>query len=130
MGTLRPQLVSKTMEKMLIKVSIFLLFNTGLVFTLRCLSCGNNPECASGHAPGTTISCEEVPGQDSYCYVYIRDDSRIMKGCLEYGGVKPDIMTSVWPEDMKCITVEDGESKGVPNGHGCKCLAGDCNVDL
>ena len=58
------------------------------------------------------MSCEEVPGQDSYCYVYIRDDYRIMKGCLEYGGVKPDIMTSVWPEDMKCITVEDGESKG------------------
>ena len=53
-----------------------------------------------------------MPGQDSYCYVYIRDDYRIMKGCLEYGGVKPDIMTSVWPEDMKCITVEDGESKG------------------
>merc|ERR1712110_693137 len=77
-----------------------------------------------------TVSCEEVPGQDSYCYVYIRDDYRVMKGCLEYGGQKPDIMTSVWPEDMKCITVLDGESKGVPNGHGCKCLADNCNFDL
>ena len=58
------------------------------------------------------VSCDEVPGQDSYCYVYIKEDNTMMKGCLEYGAEKPDIMTSVWPEEMKCITVLDGDSKG------------------
>ena len=76
------------------------------------MSCGNNPECASGHAPGTTVSCAEVEGQDSYCFVYIKEDNSIMKGCLEYGAEGANIMTSVWPEEMKCITVLDGESKG------------------
>ena len=78
----------------------------------QCLSCANNPECASDHAPGTMVSCAEVAGQDSYCYVYIQEDNTVMKGCLEYGAERPDIMTSVWPEDMKCVTVLDGESKG------------------
>ena len=63
------------------------------------------------------VSCDEVPGQDSYCYVYIKEDNTMMKGCLEYGAVKPDIMTSVWPEGMKCITVLDGESKGGRESH-------------
>ena len=94
------------------------------------------------------MSCSEVEGEDSYCYVYIMEDNTMKKGCLEYGAENPDIMTSVWPEGMKCITVLDGESKGtharkldadislsspvpgVPNGHGCKCLAQNCNLDL
>ena len=116
------------------------------MISCQCLSCANNPECASGHAQGTMVSCDEVPGQDSYCYVYIKEDNTMMKGCLEYGAEKPDIMTSVWPEEMKCITVLDGDSKGerelhkhintfcadigVSNGHGCKCLADICNPDL
>ena len=89
-----------------------------IMISHQCLSCANNPECAAGHAPGTTVSCSEVEGEDSYCYVYIMEDNTMMKGCLEYGAEDPDIMTSVWPEGMKCITVLDGESKGAQRMRG------------
>ena len=60
----------------------------------------------------------QVEGEDSYCYVYIMEDNTMRKGCLEYGAEDPDIMTSVWPEGMKCITVLDGESKGAQRMRG------------
>ena len=66
------------------------------------------------------MSCAEVVGEDSYCFVYIKEDNSVMKGCLEYGAEGPNIMTSVWPEEMKCITVLDGESKGGGWRNTCK----------
>ena len=52
-----------------------------------------------------------------------------MKNCLDYGAESDDFLAA-WPEDRKCVTITDGESKGIPNGHGCKCDEDNCNFDM
>ena len=61
---------------------------------------------------------------------YLTDnDTRYTKNCLDYGAMQDDFLAA-WPEDQACVTITDGESKGIPNGHGCKCAEDNCNFDL
>jgi hypothetical protein len=52
-----------------------------------------------------------------------------MKGCLDYG-IDYDDFLAAWPEDHACVTITDGEIKGIPSGHGCKCSQDNCNYDI
>ena len=52
-----------------------------------------------------------------------------MKGCLDYGIEHTDFLAA-WPEDQACVTITDGEIKGIPSGHGCKCSQDNCNYDI
>jgi len=101
----------------------------------RCHFCQAGPEnpCSSGSAPGISISCsseEPVEKGNVYCYVFKTDnDTRYTKNCLDYGA-EPDDFLAAWPEDQNCVTITDGEIKGIPNGHGCKCAEDNCNFDM
>ena len=63
------------------------------------------------------------------CFFVSDNDTRFIKGCLDYG-VEPDDFISAWPESQDCVTITDGDSKGIPNGHGCKCSEDNCNYDM
>ena len=45
-------------------------------------------------------------------------------------GETGDIWAEAWPAGQHCITVLRPDTEGLPAGHGCKCLADNCNYDL
>ena len=48
-----------------------------------------------------------------------------MKGCLEYveGGVgDPPNLAAAWPQDLRCVTILDGDNKG--------CIDNNYNITL
>ena len=71
-----------------------------------------------------------TPQQTIFFSPHIADnDTRFLKGCLDYGKEPTDFLAA-WPEDQACVTITDGDIKGIPSGHGCKCSEDNCNFDI
>ena len=73
-------------------------------------------------------------GRQLYQYKFLiqaiaDNETRFLKGCLDYG-IEPTDFLAAWPEDQACMTITDGEIKGIPSGHGCKCSQDNCNYDI
>ena len=74
-------------------------------------------------------------GTNSLCLLFICDtflkdnETHFLKGCLDYGQEPTDFIKA-WPEDQDCVVFTDGELKGIPSGHGCKCSEDNCNFDI
>ena len=67
------------------------------------------------------LSLEQVykSSQSQLINLTITDnETRFLKGCLDYG-IEPTDFLAAWPEDQACVTITDGDIKGIPSGHGC-----------